>query len=43
MAFQLELAMMDQYYRKMSRSGMITYNISSSVLSIWHYHNGIED
>ena len=43
MAFQLELDMMDKYYRKMSRRGMTTYNISCLVLSIWHYHNGIVD
>ena len=42
-AFQLELDMMDKYYRKMSRRGMTTYNISCLVLSIWHYHNGIVD
>ena len=43
MAFQLELDMMDKYYRKMSRKGMTTYSISCLVLSIWHYHNSIVD
>ena len=43
MAFQLESDLIDEYYRKMNWRGTITYNFSCSVLSIWHFHNGIVD